>query len=392
MGKLLVVLKGQFAKHLPKSFLIGPRGAGKSATVNTIIGKNVAKSINALRRESTTKEFQSYLVENRNWVLIDTPALSGSVLKELKRRFAQNDVIAFVIAAQRLQKEEVSCIEMFLKDMKTFHLRTFIVLTRGNNLKSISNIFIPENSFELYNLYEAVGKKWAVFENRNQTSHENARCIENFWSVSHEVGSVKINLSEETKLHSSGIVTVSVPYFNSLTRLRVFLIGPRRAGKSATINAIIGENVADSGKATKKIKIYSVGNQNRDLADTPALDESVLMELRRIFSFAKADVIAFVISAQRLQTEEMSCIQMFLRDMITFHNRSFILLTRGNSPVNNTSVTFDPERSPELYCLYEAVGKRWVAFDKENSDNFDKFWTISQEIIYKENCLWLEGT
>ena len=153
--------------------------------------------------------------------------------------------------------------------------------------------------------------------------------------------------------------------------------------------------MADSGKdlllesTTKKIQSYSVGNQNRVLVDTPALDESVLMELRRKFSFAQADVIAFVISAQRLQTEEMSCIQMFLRDMKAFHNRSFILLTGGNSPVNNTSVTFDPERSPELYCLYEAVGKRWVAFDKENSDNFDKFWTISQEIIYKENCLWV---
>ena len=153
--------------------------------------------------------------------------------------------------------------------------------------------------------------------------------------------------------------------------------------------------MADSGKdlllesTTKKIQSYSVGNQNRVLVDTPALDESVLMELRRKFSFAQADVIAFVISAQRLQTEEMSCIQMFLRDMKAFHNRSFILLTGGNSLVNNTSVMFNSERSPTLYCLYEAVGKRWVAFDKGNSDSIEKFWTISQEISFKGNFLWV---
>ena len=184
-------------------------------------------------------------------------------------------------------------------------------------------------------------------------------------------------------------------FLDSLTRLRVFLIGPRGAGKSAIINAIIGGNVADSGKdlllesTTKKIQSYSAGNQNRVLVGTPALDESVLMELRRKFSFAQADVIAFVISAQRLQTEEMSCIRMFLRDMKTFHNRSFILLTGGKSLVNNTSVMFHPERSPELYCLYEAVGKRCVAIDKGNSDSIDKFWTISQEISFKGNFLWV---
>lgn len=181
-------------------FLIGPRGAGKSATVNTIIGKDVAESTSSLRKESTTKKMNMYLVENQDVVLVDTPALRKSIIKELKKEFRKSDILAFVIAAQSLQMEDESCIMMFLKDLKYLHSRSFILLTRGSNIVDDNNVFNPESNKELYRLYEAVDKRYVVFENRNKTEKERKLCIDNFLSMSREISS-----NEEIKIETSRV-------------------------------------------------------------------------------------------------------------------------------------------------------------------------------------------
>lgn len=178
-------------------FFIGPRGAGKSATINTIIGKDVAESTSSLRKESTTKKMNKYLDENQNVVLVDTPALRRSVIKELKKEFRKSDILAFVIAAQRLQMEDETCILMVLKDLKYLHSRSFILLTRGSNIVDDSNVFNPESNKELYRLYEAVDKRYVVFENRNKTEKERKLCIDNFLSMSRE-----ISFNEEIKIET----------------------------------------------------------------------------------------------------------------------------------------------------------------------------------------------
>lgn len=178
-------------------FFIGPRGAGKSATINTIIGRDVAESTSSLRKESTTKKMNKYLVENQNVVLVDTPALRRSVIKELKKEFRKSDILAFVIAAQRLQMEDETCILMVLKDLKYLHSRSFILLTRGSNIVDDSNVFNPESNKELYRLYEAVDKRYVVFENRNKTEKERKLCIDKFLSMSRE-----ISFNEEIKIET----------------------------------------------------------------------------------------------------------------------------------------------------------------------------------------------
>lgn len=175
--------------------MIGPRGAGKSATINTIIGKDVAESRSSLRNESTTKKMNKYLVENQNVVLVDTPALRKSVIKELKKEFTYSDILAFVIAAQRLQMEDESCMVMFLKDLKYLHSRSFILLTRGSNIVDDNNVFNPETNEVLYSLYEAVDKRYVVFENRNKTETERKLCTDKFLSMSSE-----ISFNEENKI------------------------------------------------------------------------------------------------------------------------------------------------------------------------------------------------
>eukprot|EP00105_Crassostrea_gigas_P006615 XP_011420627.1 PREDICTED: GTPase IMAP family member 8-like [Crassostrea gigas] len=182
-------------------FFIGPRGAGKSASINTIIGRDVAESTSSLRKESTTKKMNEYLDENQNVVLVDTPALRRSVIKELKKEFRKSDILAFVIAAQRLQMEDESCILMVLKDLKYLHSRSFILLTRGSNIVDDNNVFNPESNKELYRLYEAVEKRYVVFENRNKTEKERKLCIDNFLSMSRE-----ISFNEEIKIEKPRVI------------------------------------------------------------------------------------------------------------------------------------------------------------------------------------------
>lgn len=203
-------------------FFIGPRGAGKSASVNTIIGTDVAESTSSLRKESTTKRMNYYLAENQNVVLVDTPALRKSVIKELKREFTKTDVLAFVIAVQRLQMEDESCIITFLKDLKYLHPRSFILLTRGSNIEDDDNVLDPETSRKLYSLYEAVGKRYVVFENRNKTESERKIAVDKFLSMSREVGFNKENNMEipvdNVSKFSKSIVIIS----NAVTALAVF--------------------------------------------------------------------------------------------------------------------------------------------------------------------------
>lgn len=188
---------GAFPSKPYTVFFIGPRGAGKSATINTIIGRDVAESTSSLRKESTTKKMNKYLVENQNVVLVDTPALRRSIIKELKKEFRKSDILAFVIAAQRLQMEDETCILMVLKDLKYLHSRSFILLTRGDNIVDDSNVFKPESNKELYRLYEAVDKRYVVFENRNKTEKERKLCIDKFLSMSRE-----ISFNEEIKIET----------------------------------------------------------------------------------------------------------------------------------------------------------------------------------------------
>uniref|UniRef100_K1REI4 Uncharacterized protein n=1 Tax=Magallana gigas TaxID=29159 RepID=K1REI4_MAGGI len=89
-------------------FFIGPRGAGKSASINTIIGRDVAESRSSLRKESTTKKMNKYLVENQNVVLVDTPALQRSVIKELKKEFRKSDILAFHLSSVRSSSKKLS--------------------------------------------------------------------------------------------------------------------------------------------------------------------------------------------------------------------------------------------------------------------------------------------
>ncbi|XP_062597876.1 GTPase IMAP family member 9-like [Saccostrea cucullata] len=160
-----------------KVFLIGPRGAGKSATINTILGEKVAPSTSGLSSESTTKDITEYHVKDLNITLVDTPALRKPVTKKIHRALAGNDIIGFVIPAQRMQVEVISSIGLFLKHLRHFHKRSFIIITKGKNYNA-EGVFNWKAIEELYNIYTAVERRIAVFENNFETQRQQKDQIE----------------------------------------------------------------------------------------------------------------------------------------------------------------------------------------------------------------------
>lgn len=177
-----------------------------------------------------------YLVENQDVVLVDTPALRKSLTKQLKKEFTKSDILAFVIAAQSLQMEDESCIMMFLKDLKYLHSRSFILLTRGSNIVDDNNVFNPESNKELYSLYEAVEKRYVVFENRNKTEKERKLCIDNFLSMSREISSneeIKIEtprvndtkLNRKVRIISFAAIPIFLGFIMSSNRFRTMCLG-----------------------------------------------------------------------------------------------------------------------------------------------------------------------
>ncbi|XP_062597878.1 uncharacterized protein LOC134259294 [Saccostrea cucullata] len=166
-------------------FVIGPRGAGKSATINTIIGENVARSTTGLSSESTTKDITQYPVKELNITLLDTPALRGPVIRKLNRALVGSDIIGFVIPAQRIQEEEISCIRIFLTKFKHFLGKTFIIITKGKNYRE-EDFFKWTAIEELFNLYTAVEQRIVVFENDFETQEQTKDQIERFMSVVNE--------------------------------------------------------------------------------------------------------------------------------------------------------------------------------------------------------------
>lgn len=183
-----------------------------------------------------------YLVENQNVVLVDTPALQRSVIKELKKEFRKSDILAFVIAAQRLQMEDETCILMVLKDLIYLHSRSFILLTRGSNIVDDNNVFNPESNKELYRLYEAVEKRYVVFENRNKTEKERKLCIDKFLSMSREISfneEIKIETlrNNDSKVSGRNIIIQSISWtVIALAIVPIFISSAKNVLRSVATN------------------------------------------------------------------------------------------------------------------------------------------------------------
>ncbi|XP_058625228.1 GTPase IMAP family member 8-like [Onychostoma macrolepis] len=386
--------------------LLGKKQVGKSASGNTILGREVFRSKKSSKSVIRDVAVKSGTVDGFPVTVYDTPGFydpkmsTEEIQKKLEKvlQKCESGLCAFllVIKADSFTEEEIKTVDKIEMLLGEKHLeKTWILFTRGDELQD-ENITINEfiNETEaLKKLIQKHDQRYHVFNNRAKEHSDQARLLlvkilQRSFGVKGEGGLRRIHVSPNTRNEPDTPVS-------SLSFRRIVLLGKTGVGKSAAGNTILGRkefrSVLNMSSVTRGCseKHATVSGRSVTVVDTPGFfdtqlkPEELMTEIARSVYLSSPGPHAFLIVFRvidRFTEQEQQIPQqiemMFGQEVLQY---SIVLFTHGDL-LKGQNIQNLTEDNCQLRHLLEQCGGRFHVFNNENQNSRKQVNDLLQKI------------